>query len=170
MVGNLALWSDVLRDITQAENAFGRAIVRGNILAERGSEMPEMDREDREIAVGKQLHDGFCAMESVLERLVRAIDGNLPSGQDTHAQLIDRAANQISGLRPAMISKETAADMHLLRAFRHVMRHSYGDYDYGRAAPNLEVAGKTIKSFKREIDEFAVTMKIIDKAPSGFNR
>ncbi len=170
MVGNLALWSDVLRDVAQAENAFSRAIVRGKILVERGSEMPEMDREDREVAVGKHLHDGFCAMESVLERLARAVDGSLPTGEDTHAQLIDRAANPINELRPAMISRETANNMHLLRAFRHVMRHSYGDYDYGRASPNLDVAEKTIKSFKQEIGEFAVTMKIIDKAPAGFER
>ena len=78
-------------------------------------------RFDRERAVGSLIHDCYTAMEAALERLIDAVDGDRPKGGDYHAQLIERAAAALAGLRPAIVSAETARDLHALRGFRHVM-------------------------------------------------
>jgi hypothetical protein len=42
-----------------------------------------------------------------------------------------------------------------LRSFHHVVRHAYGDYDYVRAAPNVGIATRAVKSALTEIEAFA---------------
>lgn len=57
---------------------------------------PEI-REDREAAVGLLIHNCYGAMESVLERIVQAVDGGLPTGPAYLADLVRRAETVIDG-------------------------------------------------------------------------
>src|SRR5712692_9441884 len=99
MAGNPALWADVKRDLDIAENTCAVAVSRTKSLEDRGDKMDRDVREDRERMVGSLLHDCYSAMEGSLERLVVAIDGDRPIGTDYHAQLIQRAATEIEGVR-----------------------------------------------------------------------
>jgi hypothetical protein len=167
MARHPALWSDVTRDLDTAERACRLAAERAVSLAERGDQMPDDVRFDRELAIGKLLHDCYGALEAVLERLVDAIDEERPKGGDYHTRLVQRAAADIGGLRPAMIGAATAKDLQELRGFRHVMRHVYGDFDYERAAPNVGIAQRTVKNFRAEITEFARRIDILDDEPAA---
>lgn len=156
MAGNPALWADVLRDLEEAGASHAAALRRAASLAEGGARMDPDSRVDRELAVGTLLHGAYCSIERALERLVRRYDGDLPQGRDYHAELVERIAHAVAGLRPAMVSPETARDLHTLRAFRHVVRNNYGGFfDYGRAAANVEVTGRALAALRRELDAFA---------------
>jgi hypothetical protein len=123
--------------------------------------MPEDTRFDRETTVAKLLHDCYGAMESAIERLVKDVDGAAPSsGANYHVELIRRAATEFEGVRPAMISAEMASDLQILRAFQHVVRHAYSDFDYQRAAPNVSVAARAVTRLSQEITAFAEAMGI----------
>ena len=154
MAANPALWADVRRDLDAARDSCSRAASRAKSLEERGHQMDPDARFDRELAVGTLLHDCYSAMEACIERLIEAIDGDRPKGGDYHAQLIGRAAASIEGLRPAVITGETARDLNTLRSFRHAMRHAYGSFDYCRAAPNVPIAIRTVDRFDREVTGF----------------
>ena len=161
MAANQALWADVKRDLEAAKQSLLLAAERAETLKSRGNKMKPDVRFDRELAVGKLLHDCYGAMEAAMQRLVDAIDGGRPTGEDYHAQLIVRAGSVIPDLRPAMISKATAKDLQALRGFRHAVRHAYGEFDYDRAAPNVPIARRAVASFQKDITAFAKALKIL---------
>jgi hypothetical protein len=93
-------WSDVKADLETAVAEAGRAAHKH---AGRAALPPEA-REDRELAIGKHVHDAYSAAEKALERLIELVDGDVPKGRSFHRDLIRRAAHPVEGLRPAIIS------------------------------------------------------------------
>lgn len=160
MVANPALWADVQRDLDAARTNIRNAALRADAL-HAGGELPDDLRLDREYAIGLMLHNGYGAMECALERLVQAVDGGLPNGAAYHAELIRRAAAPVAGLRPAMITPETASRLQKLRSFRYALRHAYDGYDYKRAAENVPVAVAVEDSFRTDMTDFARSMGIL---------
>ncbi|MBX3268663.1 MAG: hypothetical protein KF729_00285 [Sandaracinaceae bacterium] len=76
--------------------------------------------------VALDLHDYFTAAEVLFERIARALDGDVPVGQDSHRALVEQMAAEIPSVRPALLDPPLRAWLHELRAFRHVVRHAYG--------------------------------------------
>lgn len=160
MAANPALWADIRRDLDAARTNIRNAAMRADAL-HTGGPLPDDLRMDREYAIGLMLHNGYGAMECALERLVQAVDGGLPSGAAYHAELIRRAAAPVAGLRPAMITSETAGRLQKLRSFRRALRHAYDGYDYTRAAENVPVAVAVEDSFRADMTAFATSMGIL---------
>jgi hypothetical protein len=71
------------------------------------------------------LHHAYGAIESVLERIARTIDGDLPMGPDRHQALLHTMGLEIDGVRPAVLSRESVAGLRQLLSFRHFFRHAY---------------------------------------------
>lgn len=63
-------------------------------------------------------------------------------------------------MRPPIISPETAAELDVLRGFRHVFRHAYEDYDYGKAEGNVAVALRVVDRLAADIEAFAATLGV----------
>jgi hypothetical protein len=145
------LWSDVGADLALAAAQTAKAVAKDAELAA----MPAAAREDRELAVGKHLHDAVCAVERALERLIQDIDGDLPRGRSDHRDLLDRAARMMPDLRPPILSAETRRDVGLLLGFRHAFRHAYGSFDDALAKPNVALALRAVPAARREIETFA---------------
>jgi hypothetical protein len=146
------LWSDVAQDLGVARDQVAKAAAKDAALAG----LPADAREDREMAVGKHLHDAVCALEQAVERLVQDVDGDLPRGRSYHRDLLDRAARPLAGVRPAILGAETRRDIGLLIGFRHAFRHSYGGFDYALARPNVLLAGQAVPRAAAEIEAFGV--------------
>ncbi|WP_152415409.1 ribonuclease toxin HepT-like protein [Caenispirillum salinarum] len=142
-----------------AEKACERAVRRASTLHDDAA-LDEDARLDRELAISKLIHDTYCALESALDRLIHEIDESRPTGRDYHAELIRRAATAVDGSRPAIITRETARDLQDLRAFRHVVRHVYDDFDYSRAEPNVAVAERCTAAVAREVEAFCEAVGI----------
>jgi hypothetical protein len=166
MAAYQGLWADVLRDLSEAETAVTQASARAHSLA--ANQVPEEFREDRGMAVGSYLQGAYCSMEQALERLVRRFDGDLPTGGDSHAELLERARTPIGDLRPAIISAETADNLHELRKFRHIVRRNYGGhFDYDLAAPNVRRAEHCMAALRAELSDFAFQTGMLDVRPFG---
>jgi hypothetical protein len=144
-------WSDVEADLQPAFGQTEGAVGRAAGLSQRQGD----DREAHELATGKHLHDAYCAAERAIERLVELVDGNLPVGRHDHQDLIARAARRVEGLRPPLISAETAGELTQLLKFRHAFRHSYGTFQFAKAAPNLPLAARAIPRLRDELTTFA---------------
>lgn len=72
------------------------------------------------------IHHSYCALESLIERCLRHFDGGLPTGHDSHSELLRRASRPIPNVRPQLISVESATAARELLKFRHFLRHVYG--------------------------------------------
>ena len=140
------IWPDIQRDLATASRHAERAAAKAALGA---------GDENRELAIGKHLHDAYCAAETALERVVLAIDGGLPQGRRYHHDLLDRAAQDLPGVRAAVIGREVQLALRRLLSFRHVYRHQYEDFDYALAAPNVVVAADAIPRFVAEVEDFA---------------
>ncbi|WP_296698919.1 hypothetical protein [Thiocapsa sp. UBA6158] len=81
------------------------------------------------------LHHAYSAIESIMQRTARAIDGDLPSGAEWHQSLLHAMGLDIEGIRPAVLSRESVAALRELLAFRHFFRHAYAvEFDPERLA------------------------------------
>ena len=149
-------WSDVDYDLTAARDLAAKAAEK-----DAGSAgLPAEAREDRELAIGKHLHDAVSAIERALERLVQDIDGDLPRGRSFHRDLPGRAARPMPERRPAILTAETRRDLGLLVGFRHAFRHSYGGFDYALARPNVAVAAAAVPRAAAEIEALGAALGI----------
>ena len=109
----------------------------------------------RTLALAFQLERFYTAVESVLTRILRTIDGDVPGGPDSHVDLLLAASVEIEGLRPAVLPAEAMVPMRELLGFRHYARHGYD------VAPQRE-----------RIDELAhvavATCDLVDRALVSF--
>lgn len=149
-------WSDVAWDLAAARDQAGRAAVKDAGLAA----LAATAREDRELAIGKHVHDAVSALERALERLIVEIDGDLPRGRRFHQDLLDRAARAVPDLRGAILTPATRRDIGLLLSFRHAFRHAYGTFDYALARPNVALAAAAIPRAAAEIEAFAEVIRL----------
>ena len=81
------------------------------------------------------LHHGYGAVESVLERVARSVEGGLPTGRDRHVALLESMALEIEGVRPRVLSPESLRLLRGLLAFGHFFRHAY---DVSLEGPRLD--------------------------------
>jgi len=77
-------------------------------------------------AAALAMERAYTALESILERVTRALEGGAPSGPDWHRQLLDGAAMSIHKVRPALLSQRSHEAADRLMRFRHFLRHAYG--------------------------------------------
>lgn len=99
----------------------------------------EGTEEMRTLALAFQLQRFYTAVESVLTRILRTIDGDVPSGPDSHVEILRAAAVAVEGLRPALLAEEATTPLRELLGFRHYARHGYD------VAPQRERVGELAK-------------------------
>jgi hypothetical protein len=62
------------------------------------------------------IHHGYCAFESVAERVADEFEGRPPRSERWHQDLLDAMASDIPGVRPAVIGRGSLEALHdLLR-------------------------------------------------------
>lgn len=79
----------------------------------------------RTLAVAFQLERFYTALEGLLSRVLRTLDGDVPVGPEWHNDLLRAASVAVEGLRPALIPSEAVPLMRELLGFRHYARHGY---------------------------------------------
>jgi hypothetical protein len=79
----------------------------------------------RALAIAFQLERFYTAVEGVLTRVLRTLDGDVPTGPDWHSDLLRAASVPVEGLRPAIVPTEVVSELRELLGFRHFARHGY---------------------------------------------
>jgi hypothetical protein len=118
----------------------------------------ERDRENidsHDKAIAASLHSLYSGYEAVIERIVRAIDGDAPVGRHYHVLLLKRAMNPLEGVRPGVISAETFSLLDELRTYRHKFRNIYLYLLSPERIHGLAQTGiRSFKLFERDMDVF----------------
>ena len=96
----------------------------------------------------------YTGCERVLELVAKQVDMDpIPKSNDWHRQLLLRMKNELSGVRPAVLSASTYKTLNDFRSFRHRQRNSYGsDLDSVRVMELAKEAVKLPKMLKADLE------------------
>ncbi len=110
-------------------------------------------------SMGYQLHNLYGAFEQLFEEVARFFENQIDEAR-YHADMIRRMQLEIEGIRPALLSTETASDLDELRRFRHRFRHAYtADLDPDKVA-NLAAKAVCIQQdFARDFERFLALLR-----------
>lgn len=85
------------------------------------------------------LHAWYTGLESLLERILRTLDADLPSGPTGHRDVLLQSVGELPGVRPAVLPPALLDDLLTLLKFRHFFRHAYAvELDPARLRPQIE--------------------------------
>jgi hypothetical protein len=90
--------------------------------------VPAADPRDdwmRALALAFQLERYYTATEVLVARVLRQIDGDVPTDPYSHLELLRAASVALDGGRPAVVSPEALGELRELLKFRHLARHGY---------------------------------------------
>jgi hypothetical protein len=76
-------------------------------------------------AMAFEIERWYTATESLLVRILRALDGDVPMGPAHHREVLRVAALAVEPLRPALVPPAAEHDLRELLGFRHFARHAY---------------------------------------------
>ncbi len=110
-------------------------------------------------SMGYQLHNLYGAFEQLFEETARFFENRVDEGS-YQADLLRRMQLEIPGIRPALLSAETAAGLDELRRFRHLFRHAYtADLDPCRVADLAARAARAQGDFERDFERFLALLQ-----------
>lgn len=110
-------------------------------------------------SMGYQLHNLYGAFEQLFEEVARFFENQIDESR-YHADMIRRMQLELQGIRPALLSAETAADLDELRRFRHLFRHAYAaELDPDKVADLAAQAVRTQRAFARDFERFLARLR-----------
>ncbi len=148
-----ARWLDVADDVAEAALHFRNAVaLHGSGRYGAG----DLDSYRDGMALMHALQAGHTSAEQALTRILRILAEDLPTGEDWHRKLIERAAksNGKAHSRPAILSPPVAADLDETRRFRNRAMRAYGRFDAARIGPTLDAAGRLAATLAADIERF----------------
>jgi len=108
-------------------------------------------------AAGSILHDFYCGIEKIFERIAVAIDKNLPGGESWHMELLLQMAEPFKDIRDEFISKDLMQKLKEYLRFRHLFRNIYGfELKWNRINYLCVEMEKVFNEFKNEINDFFI--------------
>jgi hypothetical protein len=106
-------------------------------------------------SVALNLHGFYSGLERIFERLAETLDGSLPKGKNWHRALLVQMSNEVTGIRPAVISQQTLKRLDEYRGFRHVVRNVYTfHFDEAKLEKLVMGAGDVFAQARAEIFAF----------------
>ncbi|MDX2216704.1 MAG: hypothetical protein SFY66_25795 [Oculatellaceae cyanobacterium bins.114] len=75
--------------------------------------------------IALNLHSFYTAIERILEDIAREIDGAIPTGQNSHRDLLIQMSAEIPNSRPPVIQRQSRYCLDEYRGLRHVIRNVY---------------------------------------------
>lgn len=75
---------------------------------------------------GSIIHDFYCGIERIFEKIAYDINGGLPDDPSWHQRLLHEMSLDIKDVRPAIVTKETYNILKEFLSFRHLFRNIYG--------------------------------------------
>ncbi|MFW6171218.1 MAG: hypothetical protein ACODAD_12065 [Planctomycetota bacterium] len=114
-------------------------------------------------ATALNLHDFYCGVERICQRIAETMDGSVPAGRDWHRELLRQMAADLAPIRPQALSRETVKLLDEYMRFRHVVRNVYAfEFELARIqdlvrglAPCLERVESELMAFVDFLNEVA---------------
>ena len=106
--------------------------------------------------VALNLHSFYSGIERIFELIAVNIDDIVPEGENWHQILLKQMAEEMTEVRPAVISDSVRLGLDEYRGFRHVVRNVYTyKFDSARIAKLTKGAGPLFARLRAELQAFA---------------
>lgn len=106
--------------------------------------------------VALNLHSFYSGIERIFELIAGNIDDTVPEGENWHQILLKQMAEEMTEVRPAVISDSVRLGLDEYRGFRHVVRNVYTyKFDSARIEKLIKGAGPLSFRLRAEIEAFA---------------
>jgi hypothetical protein len=130
----------LLGEIRDDRDAMAR---RGRDLEDAMARLGQTPRDAAALALEAwALHGWYTALETLIERIARQLDAEVPGGDRWRRELLAQCCVEVPGVRPAVLPRELRGDLEALLALRHFLRHAYGtDLDAQRLHVEAERLG-----------------------------
>lgn len=122
--GSIARLSRLLSEGGLDSSAMGERASEIAALMRRWQHEQGLPRSEL-IVLGVNLHAYYTAFETLLERVARLLDEEVPSGPTWHRDLLLQMKIELPGLRPAVVASQLLPELEELRKFRHFFRNAY---------------------------------------------
>jgi len=149
----LRLVAEIRADRAAAEHQ--RDVLRG---AMAGAEWTDGDA--RLAVAALALHHYYSALESAFERIAVAFEGTPNRSDRWHQDLLHQLELDVDGVRPRLLSPETATLLRELLSFRHFLRHAYAvDMDPARLRRVADDALRVDPLVAADLDRFEAVLR-----------
>lgn len=102
------------------------------------------------------LHAWYTGLETTLERALKQVDGEVPTGGDSHRRLLEQSLLELPTLRPALLPEAAMPALRDLLSFRHFFRNAYAvELDPGRLEENLGKLLETAPAVRARLEQAA---------------
>lgn len=162
-----ARWTEVEDDIRSACRHFTMAVRlhEAGGFGETGDE--DLQGDDlsayrARMALQHAMQAAHNSLETGLKRILELLGEEVPSGAQSHADLVRRVARPLNlpGLtRPAILTPELERDVNETRRFRHRVMHDYDSFEPSCVGPSIAAASRLrvdllpcIEAFRNTID------------------
>lgn len=109
---------------------------------------------------GDIVHDFYNVVEHFFERVAVELNGGLPAGPDSHAQLLRRMSRDVDDVRPAVVDESLRSSLHPYLRFRDLFRRGYGfSLEWSKLAPLLEGMQELSAEVRRQFDGFIAAIQ-----------
>lgn len=106
-------------------------------------------------AAASIIHDFYCGVEKIFERIAVNIDGSMPKGEDWHTKLLLQMTQPMNKRKTAVIDSEFVQDLKEFLRFRHLFRNIYGfELKWARIKPLCLKLNDAYNEFKVKIETF----------------
>lgn len=154
----IRLKAEILREFKDIEHCCAELNELLGILENRGKSTFDLR------AIGSILHDFYCGIERLFERIAKELNGGMPEGNDWHRQLLRDMTLDIKGVRPPVISEDMEKILTEYLRFRHVFRNIYGFSLEWRFMEGLvERLPVTLNTLKKEAEAFCIFLENISR-------
>jgi HepT-like protein len=99
--------------------------------AERAWQAAEQAQADHDMFIDSaalNLHSFYAGLERLFEYTADQLDGGPPKGEAWHRELLRQISTELPGIRPPMITPDSATALDEFRRFRHVVRNVYAEH------------------------------------------
>jgi hypothetical protein len=120
----ISAYLNLITRIQQELRELERVVAR----AERAIQAARNRPEDQDLYVDSaalNLHDFYAGLERIFQQIVSTVDGNMPSGQNWHRELLQQMQSDLPDLRPPVLSPEVVNTLDEFLRFRHGLRNVY---------------------------------------------
>ena len=132
------------RMIKRAQTAWEKACVRS------------IDQDVYLDSVALNLHGIYSGIEKLFELIAVHLDDSPPTGKTWHRDLLRKMAQEMPGVRPAVIAYDRLPRLDELRRFRHLVRNVYTfNLVPEKVAPIIEGISELWIPLKSELLAFA---------------
>lgn len=117
--------------------------------------------------VGSTLHDFYSGTEKIFQIIALNLDGDLPSGEDWHTQLLRRMSTSVPDVRPPVITRDIELTLNEYLRFRHLFRNIYGfELKWHRLKELADDLPGVYDDLRRQIESFLNFLAELDQATS----